>query len=100
VICPWRLSERRIWPPVIPAAAHQRSTASLTQAGTAIVRKRPCLPRRSTITQQPSRCWRCATVSATHEECQQGAIAPTFHHLGKHGGRLRTIAVPAFRVKQ
>ena len=52
-------------PAVMPAASHQRSTASLTQAGTGMVRRRPCLPRRSTITQRPSRCWMCSSVSAT-----------------------------------
>ena len=34
VIWPWRLSERRIRPSVMPAASHHRSTACLTQAGT------------------------------------------------------------------
>ena len=47
-----RSSRPALW----PAAAVQESIRSLTHIGMATVRMRPPLPRRSAITQRPSRC--------------------------------------------
>ena len=49
-------TRRSTAPESIPAAAAQPSSAVLAQDGIGTVRTRPCLPRRSTIAQRPSRC--------------------------------------------
>ena len=68
-------------------AVIQVSTAALAQLGMGTERTRAPLPTRSTMTQRPSRCWMCSSVSAggffspqstAQHHCQQRAIAFAF----------------------
>jgi hypothetical protein len=64
-----------------PAAADHASIAAFAQLGTGMLRTRPCLPRRSTITQRPSRCRMSSNSSRATSVAAQAAA----DHHGQHG---------------
>ena len=95
------LTPRKTRPLEISAEDAHWSMAAFTQPGIGMLPTRPCLPRRSTITQRPSRCrtsWKCrlATSSRRNPQTIMTASDPSpsrLQHACRTGKRRETITV-------